>query len=75
MNGRAVEKKYDTQIPAVHLGNRCPAANATIVLHDLPGRMRDDLLNPLNAKDTPTNQGLTNVAGILASLMVRFRTG
>ena len=53
MNSLAIGKQYDTQIPAVHLGNRRPATDAAIGLHDLPRRMRDDVLNPVEADETP----------------------
>jgi hypothetical protein len=47
MYGFSIRQEDNPQIPAIHLGHRCPTANAAVLLNDLLDGVIDHSLNPL----------------------------
>jgi hypothetical protein len=56
VHGLTVGKKYNAQVPVVHLGNSRPAANPSIALNLLAFGTRDHKLNPFEA-ESPRDPG------------------
>jgi len=52
MHGFPIREQYNAQKLAVHLCNRCPSADAPVLLDGFLGRMIDHALNPLVANDS-----------------------
>jgi len=51
MHGLSIREQYNAQELAVHLRNRCPAANPPILLDGFIDRVLYNALNPLVAND------------------------
>jgi hypothetical protein len=72
VNSLSVGKKDNAQIPAAHLSDRRPTANATVFLDHLLYRVIDDALNPLvlnNSAVGPNAHCLKVVSGFHCGLL------